>query len=46
MGRAGSKHNKDEKYILGSEEPQSDILEECPVSMTEKVQMWSNTPAI
>jgi hypothetical protein len=43
MGCAGSKHNKDEEYILASEEPQSDILEERHASMTEKVQMWSNT---
>ncbi len=36
-------NNKDEEYILASEEPQSDILEERHASMTEKVQMWSNT---
>ena len=46
MGRAGSKHNKGEDYILASEEPQSDILEERHASMTEKVQMWSKSNSL
>ena len=43
MGCARSKHNEDDEYVLASEEPQSDILEECHVSTTEKIQMWSNS---